>query len=343
MRQLLNTLFVMTEDAYLALENDNVVVETGKNKLGKVPLRSLDSILSFTYGGASPSLMGKCADMGVNLSFFSPRGKYYCSIFGETNRNVLLRKQQFEISEDSDKSLSIAKNMITGKLFNSRWVLERAKRDHGMRINVDLVSHSIQRLVRSVETARTAATLDELRGIEGLAAQQYFRAFDEMILRNKDDFYFEVRSRRPPLDNMNALLSFIYVLIERDCAAALHGIGLDPYIGFFHVDRPGRESLALDLMEELRSSLCDRFALTLVNNGIMNDRDFEHRENGGVFLNDSGRKTLLAEWQKRKQDTLTHPYLKEKIQWGMVPYVQALLLSRSVRGDLDEYPPFLWK
>lgn len=343
MRKLFNTLFVMTEDAYLALEDENVLILQGDKKLGKVPLRSLESILSFTYGGASPALMDKCAEMGVSLSFFSPRGRYYCSIFGEADRNILLRKEQFEISEDEKRALPIARNMIIGKIFNARWVMERAIRDHGLRINIDLVSQASAELARSIKSARNANSLDMLRGIEGLAAKQYFSAYDELILRNKEDFFFEDRSRRPPMDSMNALMSFIYVLIERDCAAALHGVGLDPYAGVFHVDRPGRESLALDLMEELRAPLGDRFVLALVNTGIITGKDFEHRENGGVFLNESGKKTLLAEWQKRKMETLTHPFLKEKIQWGLVPYAQALLLARVIRGDLDGYPSFLWK
>lgn len=343
MRKLFNTLFVMTEDAYLALEDENVLILQGDKKLGKVPLRSLESILSFTYGGASPALMGKCAEMGVSLSFFSPCGRYYCSIFDEADRNILLRKEQFEISEDEERALPIARNMIIGKIFNARWVMERAIRDHGLRINIDLVSQASAELAQSIKSARNANSLDKLRGIEGLAAKQYFSAYDELILRNKEDFFFEDRSRRPPMDSMNALMSFIYVLIERDCVAALHGVGLDPYAGFFHVDRPGRESLALDLMEELRAPLGDRFVLALVNTGIITGKDFEHRENGGVFLNESGKKTLLAEWQKRKMETLTHPFLKEKIQWGLVPYAQALLLARVIRGDLDEYPSFLWK
>ncbi|MFD0704737.1 type I-C CRISPR-associated endonuclease Cas1c [Alloscardovia venturai] len=343
MKQLANTLFVLTEGAYLSLEDENIVVECKKDRLGKVPLRSLDSILSFSYGGASPALMGKCSEMGVSLSFFSPRGKYYCSIFGESNRNVLLRQEQFRISDDESRSLLIAKNMILGKIFNARWVLERAKRDHAMRINVNLITQVSESLAQEIYLVRKVQSLDELRGIEGLSAKQYFSAFDELILRNKDDFFFEGRTRRPPMDNMNAILSFVYVLISRDCAAALQGVGLDPYVGFFHVERPGRQSLALDLVEELRSPLGDRFSLTLVNTGILNDSHFEHRENGGVFLNDAGRRALLTEWQKRKQDTLTHPFLNEKVQWGMIPYVQALLLARTIRGDLEEYPPFLWK
>ena len=343
MKQLLNTLFVLTEDAYLALENDNVIVLGKDNKLAAVPLRSIEQILCFSYRGASPALMGKCAEFNVGLSFYSPRGKYYCSVLGETNRNVLLRREQFRMADDESRSLDIAQSFILGKVFNCRWVLERTKREHPMIVDIDKVSQTSMTLRDTQKVISATSTIDGLRGIEGRAAKDYFNVFGDLIIRNKDSFFFDARTRRPPLDRMNALLSFIYALLMSDCVAALQGAGLDPYVGFMHVDRPGRPSLALDLMEEFRPAVADRFTLSLVNMGVIKPLDFEEQENGGIYLNESGRKTTLAAWQKHKSETITHPFLKEKIPWGLVPYVQALLLTRTIRTDLEAYPPFMWK
>lgn len=343
MRQLLNTLFVMTEDVYLALENDNVVVHQSEKVLAKVPLHSIEGIMCFSYKGASPALMGRCGEIGVSMSFYSPRGRYYCSILGEENRNVLLRREQFRFADDANAALDYAKSFIIGKIYNAKWVLERTKRDHALRVNVERLTEQSGKLSIALSSARQSSSMDELRGVEGLAAKDYFYAFDDLVLRNKDDFFFTDRSRRPPLDRLNALLSFCYSILTNDCIAALQGVGLDPYVGFMHTDRPGRASLALDLVEEFRPVLADRFVLTLVNTGAVKPDDFEIRENGGVFLSDSGRKKVLSAWQKKKSEQILHPFLQEKIPWGLVPYVQALLLTRAVRGDLDGYPPFLWK
>lgn len=343
MRQLLNTLFVMTEDVYLALENDNVVVHQSEKVLAKVPLHSIEGIVCFSYRGASPALMGRCGEIGVSMSFYSPRGRYYCSILGEENRNVLLRREQFRFADDANAALDYAKSFIIGKIYNAKWVLERTKRDHALRVNVERLTEQSGKLSIALSSARQSSSMDELRGVEGLAAKDYFYAFDDLVLRNKDDFFFTGRSRRPPLDRLNALLSFCYSILTNDCIAALQGVGLDPYVGFMHTDRPGRASLALDLVEEFRPVLADRFVLTLVNTGAVKPDDFEIHENGGVFLSDSGRKKVLSAWQKKKSEQILHPFLQEKIQWGLVPYVQALLLTRAVRGDLDGYPPFLWK
>lgn len=230
-----------------------------------------------------------------------------------------------------------------GKLYNAKWVLERTKRDHALRVNIDRLAEQSGKLSAALSKARKSLTIDELRGVEGLAAKDYFYAFDDLVLKNKDDFFFTSRSRRPPLDRLNALLSFCYSILTNDCIAALQGVGLDPYVGFMHTDRPGRASLALDLVEEFRPVLADRFVLTLVNTGAVKPGDFEIRENGGVLLSDFGRKKVLTAWQKKKSDQILHPFLQEKISWGLVPYVQALLLARSLRGDLDDYPPFMWK
>lgn len=343
MKHLLNTLYVTSNDAYLSLKNDNVVVQQGDITLGKIPLRSLESIMSFSYKGASPALMGKCAEFGVGLSFFSPYGRYYCSILGEKNRNVLLRREQFRFADDEDAALPFARSFIVGKIYNCRWVLERTKRDHALRVNSERIAEQSEKLRQALLNARDCRSIDELRGIEGLAAKDYFFTFDDLILRNKDDFFFQQRSRRPPLDRVNALMSFVYSILTSDCIAALQGVGLDPYVGFMHTDRPGRASLALDLVEEFRPTIADRFVLTLINTGTIKPSQFEIRENSGVFLSEDGRKTVLAAWQKRKQETLTHPFFNEKMPWGLVPHAQALLLNRAIRGDLDAYPPFMWK
>ena len=308
MKHLLNTLYVTSNDAYLSLKNDNVVVQQGDITLGKIPLRSLESIMSFSYKGASPALMGKCAEFGVGLSFFSPYGRYYCSILGEKNRNVLLRREQFRFTDDEDAALPFAQSFIVGKIYNCRWVLERTKRDHALRVNSERIAEQSEKLRQALLNARDCRSIDELRGIEGLAAKDYFFTFDDLILRNKDDFFFQQRSRRPPLDRVNALMSFVYSILTSDCIAALQGVGLDPYVGFMHTDRPGRASLALDLVEEFRPTIADRFVLTLINTGTIKPSQFEIRENSGVFLSEDGRKTVLAAWQKRKQETLTHPF-----------------------------------
>lgn len=320
---------------YLSYQNDKT--------LAKVPLRSIEGIMCFSYKGASPALMGRCGKLGISMAFYSPRGHYYCSVLGEENRNVLLRREQFRVADDEQKSLRYAKSFIVGKLYNAKWVLERTKRDHALRVNIDRLAEQSGKLSAALLKARKSLTVDELRGVEGLAAKDYFYAFDDLVLKNKDDFFFTSRSRRPPLDRLNALLSFCYSILTNDCIAALQGVGLDPYVGFMHTDRPGRASLALDLVEEFRPVLADRFVLTLVNTGAVKPGDFEIRENGGVLLSDFGRKKVLTAWQKKKSDQILHPFLQEKISWGLVPYVQALLLARSLRGDLDDYPPFMWK
>lgn len=343
MRHLLNTLFVTSENAYLSLDGENVVVSRDKEEIGRFPLHSLSGIICFSYSGASPALMGACAARDVGLCFCTPRGKFLARSSGLSNGNILLRRKQYRAADDLYESCRIARNMIFGKLYNSRWSIERTRRDHKMRIDDDAfktASECIQELLPQVLDEQS---LDSLRGLEGVAANAYFGVFDSMILRNKDDFYFRTRNRRPPLDNVNAMLSFAYSLLANDCSSALESVGLDAYAGFMHRDRPGRSSLALDLMEELRPCFADRFVLSLINNRVLVGKDFEKSESGAVMLSDNGRRAFLKAWQERKRETITHPYLGEKIPWGLVPYVQALLLSRYLRGDLDEYPPFLWK
>lgn len=343
MRHLLNTLFVLTEDAYLSLDGENVVISQEKRETGRFPLHTLENIVSFSYAGASPHLMGACGERDVNLCFFTPTGRFLARVSGESRGNVLLRRTQYRLADSQQESAKIARNMIFGKVYNCRWSIERTRRDHGIRVNVETLSAASELLANQLPLIREAEELEVLRGIEGKCAVSYFEALDEMILSNKSEFYFRGRNRRPPLDNVNALLSFAYSLLSHDCAGALSSVGLDPYVGFLHRDRPGRVSLALDLMEELRGVMADRFVLTLINNRVLGGGDFLKRENGAVLLTDNGRKTFLSAWQEKKRQKITHPFLKEQIPWGLVPYVQALLLARFMRGGLDGYPPFFWK
>lgn len=343
MRQLLNTLFVTSEDIYLSLDGENIVANRDGQTVAHYPLHTLQGIISFSYAGASPALMGYCAAHSIAFSFCTPRGKFLARVSGENNGNVLLRRQQYRIADDPAQSCRIARSMIFGKLYNSRWSIERTCRDHAMRVDVQKLKDTSAKLYELLPVIAEEDSLDSLRGWEGKGATAYFGVFDDLILGNKVDFFFHERSRRPPLDNLNALLSFTYSLLSHDCASALESVGLDAYVGFLHRDRPGRSSLALDLMEELRPCMADRFVLTMINNRMISGEDLVQQENGAVFLSENGRKRFLKSWQEKKRETLTHPYLDEKLSWGMVPYIQALLLARYIRGDLDAYPPFLWK
>ena len=343
MKQLLNTLFVTSEDVYLSLEGENVLANRDKEVVARYPLHTLQSIVSFSYSGASPALMGKCAEKGIGLAFCTPRGRFLARVCGESNGNVLLRREQYRIADDDRRSCAIARNMIFGKLTNSAAVIQRTLRDHGPRVT-DCGLEAGVSTIRSLQRQVLEQTeLEALRGLEGVGAAAYFGVFDHLLLSRKEEFFFHGRNRRPPLDRVNAMLSFAYSLLTHDCASALESVGLDSYVGFLHRDRPGRESLALDLMEELRPCMADRFVLTLVNNRVVKPDDFQTQDSGAVLLTEEGRKKFLKAWQERKRDTLTHPYLNEKMSWGMIPYVQALLLARHLRGDLDAYPPFLWK
>lgn len=343
MRKLLNTLFVLTEDSYLSLDGENVVLLRGKQETGRFPLHTLEAILCFAYPGASPALMGSCSAHGVDLAFFTPQGKFLARVAGPTKGNVLLRQQQYRAADDPFASCRYSKGFLLGKVYNARWVLERATRDHPQRVPVQRLKELSAQLARTLPCLENALTLEELRGLEGAAAQQYFDGFGHLILQQQESFAFTGRSRRPPLDPVNALLSFAYTLLARDCAAALEGVGLDPYVGFLHRPRPGRPSLAADLMEELRPVLADRFVVSCINQKILTASHCQHQESGAVLLTDEGRRAFLKAWQQRKQQTIQHPFLGEKIAWGLVPYVQALLLARTLRGDLERYPPFFWK
>lgn len=343
MKKLLNTLYVTSEDSYLALDGENIVVLDKDREIGRLPLHNLEGIVSFGYRGTSPALMGACADRNISLCYVTPNGKFLARVTGSVKGNVVLRKRQYEASLDEKVSLGIAKNCITGKVYNARWVLERATRDHSMQIDIEKVKRASGLLKDAAVAVQNSESMDQLRGYEGEAASVYFSVFDEMILQQKKDFIFTGRNKRPPTDYVNAMLSFVYTLLTNNIASALETVGLDPYVGMMHTERPGRVSLALDLIEELRPVLADRFVLSMINKKVVSAKDFLKKENGAVLMKDDARKRFLSEWQNRKKEILTHPYLKEKMEWGMVPYVQAMLLARYLRGDLDAYPPFLWK
>ena len=342
MRKLLNTLFVNTDNAYATLDGENVVISQDREEIGRFPLHILEDIYLFSYAGASPALMGKCVQNGINLVFLTPTGKFQARVCGESTGNVLLRRTQYRVADDPYQSCRIARNFIFGKVTNARNVVERTRRDHSMRIDEEKFQNVSDQMKNLLNQIFEETSLEALRGLEGTAANLYFSVLDDMILRNKEDFFFHGRNRRPPMDNMNTMLSYVYVMLSNECASALEMVGLDSYVGFLHRDRPGRASLALDLMEELRPCMADRFVLSLINNRIILPEDFEEQEDGAVMMTLSGRKKIQKEWQNRKRDKITHPFLQEKVEWGLVPYVQALLLSRFLRGDLDGYPPFMW-
>ncbi|AJY75569.1 type I-C CRISPR-associated endonuclease Cas1c [Paenibacillus beijingensis] len=343
MKKLLNTLYITQPDVYLSLDGDNIVLLKEQENLGRLPLHNLESIITFGYTGASPALMGYCAERNIQLVFFTKNGRFLARVIGESKGNVVLRKKQYAVSEDEILSAKVARNFIVGKIYNHKWIIERMTRDYALRIDVPLFKAISQQLSALILDVRACEDLERLRGLEGQAAISYNKLFDPMILQQKEDFYFHSRSRRPPLDNVNAMLSFAYSLLANDVASALEGVGLDAYVGFLHRDRPGRASLALDVMEELRGVFADKFVLTLINKKIVSKEDFLKKENGAVIMMDEARKKFLTAWQNKKQEKITHPFLGEKISWGLVPHAQALLLARYLRNDLDEYPPFFWK
>lgn len=340
MKKLLNTLYVTTPEAYLAKDGLNVVVTVDKEERFRIPVLNLEGIVTFGYMGASPGLMKLCVDNGVSLVFMSPQGRFIGRIQGAVKGNVLLRKKHYALAEDEKVSLHLSKLFVAGKVFNSRSILRRFIRDHGMDEEVE---YSVKQLDWSRRCIMDADCMEVLRGEEGRAANVYFGVFNSLILNQKADFVFEGRSRRPPRDEVNAMLSFVYTLISIEMSAALESVGLDPYVGFMHTLRPGRMSLALDMMEELRAYLGDRLVLSLINRKQVCKSDFIRQGDEGVVMTDDCRKTLLSAWQKRKKEIIEHPYLKEKIPLGLLPYVQARLLSRFLCEELDDYPVFLMR
>ena len=341
MKKILNVLYVTTDGCYLSLDGENVVINKDHETIARIPLHTIEGVVSFGFKGVSPALMGKCAELNKQIVFLSPNGKFLARSIGKQYGNILLRRKQFSLSQN--ERMSIAKNIISAKLYNSASVLRRGFSDHpdvNDAIKLKESSISLKDLSKKAYSVKDDA---ELRGMEGEGGSIYFSVFNQLICQNKDTFDFNGRTRRPPLDRVNAMLSFGYSLLTSMCVSALETVGLDPYCGVFHVDRPGRCSLALDLEEEFRAYLVDRFVLTLINRKMVNERHFAVRENGAVSLNDEGRKIFLQNWFDKKKEVITHPYLGEKMEIGFIPHVQALLLGRYFRGDLSEYPPFLWK
>ncbi|WP_027369084.1 type I-C CRISPR-associated endonuclease Cas1c [Desulfocurvibacter africanus] len=341
MKRLLNTLFVTTQGAYLSKDGETVAVSVDGERRLRVPVHTLDGVVCFGNVLASPFLLGMCAERDVAVSFLSENGRFLARVAGPVSGNVLLRREQFRRADNGGACLEIARAMLAGKLCNCRTVLRRSARDHPETAQaVEAAADGLGGLLRRLETTDD---LEAMRGVEGDAAHRYFGAFDHMILADKEAFRFEGRNRRPPLDRMNCLLSFLYTLLAHDVRSALESVGLDCQVGFLHRDRPGRPGLALDLMEEFRPIIADRLALSLVNKRQVKASGFTVSESGAVTMDDETRKAVLVAYQERKREEIVHPFLKERVALGMLFFAQALLLARHLRGDLDGYPPFLWR
>lgn len=340
MRKLLNTLYVTTPKAYLSKDGLNAVISVDQKEVFRIHIVNIEQIVTFGYMGASPGLMKLCADNGVSLTFLSPNGKFIGRFQGPVTGNVLLRTRQYHQASDPNYSLSLARIMIAAKISNYRQILLRHLRDYGSSASVE---EAERKLNNCKSAALKSASSDELRGHEGDAASAYFSVFSHLLRTEDSIFKFNGRNRRPPRDAVNCMLSFAYTLIANDCTAALESVGLDPYVGMFHTLRPGRPSLALDIMEEMRAYLGDRLVLSLINRRQINGRDFISQGEDTVTTTDDGRKTILQAWQQRKKEMITHPFLNEKIPIGLLPYVQSQLLARAIRDNIDIYPPFLIK
>lgn len=346
MRRLLNTIYVTTEDAWLRKDRENIIIEVEGAERGRVPLHLLDGVVCFTRVGASPAIMAACAERGIALSFLAPNGRFLARVEGQRSGNVLLRRTQYRVADAPERAVPIVRGVVAAKAANQRTVIMRALRDHSVTMSED-ARDALQTVERQLSHAarRTLVsdTIDVLRGIEGDCARLYFSVFNHLIRPDDPAFVFGGRSRRPPLDRVNALLSFLYAMLGHDCRSALETVGLDPQVGLLHADRPGRASLALDLMEEMRPVLADRLALSLINRRQIGARDFIVEEGGAVQMTEDARKAVLVAWQERKKEELRHPFLGESLSFGLVVHVQAQLLARHLRGDLDGYPAFVWK
>ena len=343
MRRYLNTLFVTSQGAYLNKDGECVVVNVEREEKLRVPVHTIGGIVCFGNVMCSPHLMHHCAESGVAMSFLSEHGRFLARVEGPVSGNVLLRREQYRRADNPPARARIARSFVLAKVVNARVVIQRATRDHEGIAGFDDLEAAARRLTHLVEQVKSETDLETLRAKEAEAARVYFDVFDNLILMQKEDFCFKGRSRRPPLDNINALLSFIYVILAHDCAGALQAVGLDPQVGFLHADRPGRPGLALDMMEEFRPFFADRLALSLVNLKQVNAKGFKRTESGAVEMTDVTRKEVLMAYQKRKQEEMVHPFLKESAPLGVFFVLQALLLARHLRGDLDGYPPFIWR
>lgn len=340
MKKLLNTLYVTTPESYLSKDGENIVVSVKQKEVFRISVLNIESVVTFGYMGASPGVMKLCAEKGIGLTFLSPHGRFISRIQGQVRGNVILRKAQYSLADDSRVATEIAKICISGKIQNYRNILRRFERDYGQDVDVESAVYEMDCAKRSV---LRADDISQIRGLEGDAASCYFGVLPHLIINQKEDFPFVGRNRRPPKDAVNAMLSLAYTLLTNDVTSALETVGLDPYVGFMHTMRPGRASLALDMVEELRAYLGDRFVLSLINRRQITASDFLYQGEKGVVLTDNGRKIFLTAWQARKRETITHPFLQEKIPIGLLPHAQAMLFARCIRGDLDTYPVFLVK
>lgn len=335
MKKLLNTLYITRQESYLHKERETIVIKNGDEKLGQFPSLSLGGILCFGRVSVSPFLMGYCAEQGIGLAFYTEYGRFLARVQGRENGNVLLRREQYRWADSDERATEVARLFVASKIANSRSILQRERRNHG---ETERLKHAIDRLAVSLRRVRHAESVDEARGMEGDAANTYFSIFNELL--KGSGFAFGGRVRRPPTDPVNALLSFVYSLITQECVSALQGVGLDPYVGFLHKDRPGRPGLALDMLEEFRAPWADRFVLTLVNRQQIQSKDFDTDASGAVKLKDEARKNILTAYQDRKQTEIQHPYLEEQVPIGLLPHCQAMLLARHIRGDMEFYTPY---
>jgi CRISPR-associated protein Cas1 len=344
MKKLLNTLYVTTQGAYLTKEGETVQVRVEHETVLSLPIHTLDGIVCFGQVSMSPPLMGLCGERGVTVAFMNLNGRFLARVDGPVSGNVLLRRRQYRWADDEERSAGVARWVVAAKIANSRMVLQRALRDYpdgeGAE-RIDAAQRHLSHLLQHLK--QPGPDVDRIRGWEGEAANAYFGVFDHLITGDKESFAFTRRSRRPPLDPVNALISFLYTLLAHDVRSALEGVGLDPAVGYLHRDRPGRHGLALDLMEELRAYLADRLALSLINRRQVKAKGFQQSETGAVVMGSDTRKTVLVAYQERKRETITHPFLKERIEIGLLPHTQALLMARHIRGDLESYPPFVWR
>ncbi len=340
MKKLLNSLYILDETAWLTLDGENIVCKCEDKEKFRMPFANLEDIYCFSYMGCSPALMGKCADYGINLSFFSPNGKFLARVQGKTKGNIFLRKAQFEQFATPDPLL--AQNTVAAKLSNTRYLIRRSMRDNPQLDEDGMLSQCIAYLESGIKSVYEMCDTETIMGLEGSCAKAYFTVFDRMILQQKDCFYMHGRTKRPPLDPVNAVLSFLYTIQTSAYTSALEGVGLDSSYGFYHALRSGRSSLACDLVEETRC-IIERLTLTMINLKILNAGDFETQESGAVYLTKDGKRKVLTQWQEKKRSTILHPYLNEKIPLGLLPYVQSSLLAKYIRGEISEYPCYLLK
>lgn len=343
MKKLLNTLFVMTPNSYLHKEGETVVVKNGDEVKLRIPIHALGGIVCFGQISMSPYLMAACAENHTSVSFLTETGRFLASVQGKISGNILLRREQYRKADDLVSCAGISKSVLSGKLANSRMVIRRALRDHPEKVDKEALSRASDRLSAGLDAILKADNVDRMRGIEGESANAYFEVFDYLLVSRKEDFRFNGRNRRPPLDNVNSLLSFVYTLMAHDARSALETVGLDSCAGFLHRDRPGRPGLALDLMEEFRAVIGDRLVLNLINREQVKSKGFTKSESGAVLMDDETRKEVISAYQKRKQDEVYHPFFRENVKIGLLFYTQALLLARHIRGDIDGYPVFFWR